>query len=100
MIRFATAASIALVAVPGMVGAQQAEVRMGSFEQPVANRRDGDFNRSVTRGGTAGPSAVSIANSVSVSQGGRGNTLTLIVDQRNSGAVTSGISMNGELELD
>lgn len=77
-----------------------AEMRLDGFEQPVANTRDGRFNRAVTRGKSAGASAASVANSVTVSQGGRGNTLYLIVDQVNSGAVRSGVALNGDLSLD
>jgi hypothetical protein len=54
----------------------------------------------VQRAPGIGVMATALANSVSVQQSGRGNTLVLTVDQVNTGTVAAGASLNGTLDLD
>ena len=106
--RFPSALFLLTIATaPPPAGAQEG---LGAFERPVPGARDADFNRAVTRGAEAGRSASALANSVVVSQSGRGNTLSLVIDQVNRGTVSArvggaargavGATLNGRLDLD
>jgi hypothetical protein len=74
------------------------------FEIPISTARDAGFNK-IIRSPSSGQSASglnssSVANSIAIVQSGRGNTIILTVDQKNSGTVLSAGSLNGTLNLD
>ena len=111
--RFPSALLLLLLAIglaPIGLASARAQEGLGAFERPVQGTRDAHFNRTVTHAAEAGRSASALANSVVVSQSGRGNTLSLVIDQVNRGTVSARVggaprgdqagSLNGRLDLD
>lgn len=82
------------------LGDFDAPAGLSGFERPPNLNRASGFNRTVQRAPGVGATATALANSVSVQQSGRGNTLVLTVDQVNTGTVAAGASLNGTLDLD
>lgn len=104
------AAAVALAIITLATGSPaQADDAGVLFEIPIASQRDADFNRVISNGpavgSTIGSAARSrsigaIANTISITQSGSGNTIILNAEQTNSGAVVAAESLNGQLSLD
>lgn len=83
------------------VGPAWTDTTAHQFEQPVNTSRDANMNRQAVIGaGASAGGGVAMANSVMVSQQGRGNTLVLNVNQQNSGDISAGTTLNGSISLD
>jgi hypothetical protein len=92
--------AIAILTIALHGGSAAGDPSLGGFERPVTTTRDGSLNQTALRTRSAGASAVSVANSISINQSGRGNTLYLVIDQKNTGAISSGVALNGALNLE
>lgn len=87
---------VALVAAPAA-----ADPEMRRFETAAPLTRDAGLNRIARRAPMRPVSAATAqANLVAIQQEGRGNTVFLNIEQRNTGTIAAGVVLNGALELD
>lgn len=95
--------SLALCAAACLAGTgpAQGDEQLRRFETPAELVRDRDLNRIIRRVSAGGAAtASSQANVIAVTQSGRGNTVVLSVEQRNTGSVSAAAALNGSLTLD